>query len=136
MAHTFCDVRDTQSVLLPVEISAAPVDNGHEIVADDLNAGGGDGFETCDPRLDRAGSLSPEPLDAVSQAAAGNGIFAAGDRRPKTCLRDETYAQRHKSRPHRSRKTRRKQAFPQAGLPRRVSVDWMVDAPGLELGTR
>ena len=31
---------------------------------------------------------------------AGNGIFAAGDRRPKTCLRDEAYAQRRKSRPH------------------------------------
>jgi hypothetical protein len=63
---------------------------------------------------------------AVSGAAAGNGIFAAGDRRPKTCLRDKAYAQRHKSRPHRSRKTGRKWAFPQAGLPRRVSVDWMV----------
>jgi hypothetical protein len=41
------------------------------------------------------------------QAAAENGIFAAGDRRPKTCLRDETYAQRRKSRPHQSRKTGR-----------------------------
>jgi hypothetical protein len=39
--------------------------------------------------------------DRTSQAAAGNGIFVAGDRRPKTCLRDETYAQRRKSRPHR-----------------------------------
>ena len=37
---------------------------------------------------------------AASRAAAGNGIFAAGDRRPKTCLREETYAQRRKSRPH------------------------------------
>jgi hypothetical protein len=41
------------------------------------------------------------------QAAAGNGIFALGDRWPETCLRDETYAQRRKSRPHRSRKTGR-----------------------------
>jgi hypothetical protein len=32
--------------------------------------------------------------------AAGNGIFVVGDRRPKTCLRDETYEQRRKSRPH------------------------------------
>ena len=32
--------------------------------------------------------------------SGGNGIFAAGDRRPETCLRDETYAQRRKSRPH------------------------------------
>ena len=54
---------------------------------------------------------------------------------PQTCLRDETYAQRHKSRPHRSRKSGRKWAFPQAGLPRRVSVNWMVGAPGLEPGT-
>ena len=27
-----------------------------------------------------------------SQAGAGNGIFVVGDRRPKPCLRDETYA--------------------------------------------
>ena len=39
-------------------------------------------------------------LERTSQAAAGNGIFVVGDRRPKTCLRDETYAQRRKSRPH------------------------------------
>jgi hypothetical protein len=45
------------------------------------------------------------------QAAAGNGIFATGDRRPKTCLRDETYAQRRKSRPHRSRKAGRNRPF-------------------------
>jgi hypothetical protein len=42
------------------------------------------------------------------QAAAGNGIFAAGDRRPKTCLRDETYAQRHTRDASRPRKTGRK----------------------------
>ena len=29
-------------------------------------------------------------LELTSQAAAGNGIFVVGDRRPKTCLRDET----------------------------------------------
>src|SRR6516164_597470 len=39
-------------------------------------------------------------LERTSQAAAGNGIFIVGDRRPKTCLRGETYAQRRKSRPH------------------------------------
>ena len=37
-------------------------------------------------------------LERTSQAAAGNGIFVVGDRRPNTCLRDETYAQRRKSR--------------------------------------
>jgi hypothetical protein len=36
----------------------------------------------------------------VLPGAAGNGIFAPGHRRPKTCLRDETFAQRHKSCPH------------------------------------
>jgi hypothetical protein len=30
--------------------------------------------------------------DRTSQAAAGNGIFVVGDRRPKTCLRDEASA--------------------------------------------
>src|SRR4029077_15838701 len=39
-------------------------------------------------------------LERTSQAAPRNGIFVVGDRRPKTCLRDETYAQRRKSRPH------------------------------------
>jgi hypothetical protein len=42
----------------------------------------------------------PTELARRSQAGAGNGIFVVGDRRPKTCLRDETYAQRRKSRPH------------------------------------
>ena len=32
--------------------------------------------------------------------------------------------------------TGRKWAFPQAGLPRRASVYWMVGVPGLEPGTR
>jgi hypothetical protein len=51
-----------------------------------------------------------------AQAAAGNGIFVVGDRRPETCLRDETCMQRHKSRPHDREKAGRKWAFPQAGL--------------------
>jgi hypothetical protein len=49
--------------------------------------------------------------------------FCGRRQAPQTCLRDETYAQRHTSRPRRSRKTGRKWAFPQAGLPRRVLVD-------------
>jgi hypothetical protein len=61
--------------------------------------------------------------------------FCGQRQAPQTCLRDVTYAQRYKSRPHRSRKTGRKWAFPRAGLPRRVSVDWMVDEPGLEPAT-
>jgi hypothetical protein len=67
--------------------------------------------------------------ELLSQSWAGcrrERDFCRRRQAPQTCLRDETYAQRHKSRPHRSRKTGRKWAFPQAGLPRRVSVDWMV----------
>src|ERR1700757_1935676 len=44
------------------------------------------------------------PFEAVAafqaQPAARNGIFVVGDRRPKACPRNETYAQRRKSRPH------------------------------------
>jgi hypothetical protein len=59
------------------------------------------------PSLHQAAQLASfkgEPpraaLTADSQAAAGERIFVVGDRRPKTCLKDEIYAQRHKSRPH------------------------------------
>jgi len=44
-------------------------------------------------------------------AAAGNGIFVVGDRRPKTCLRDETYAQRRKCRPHNREKPAENRLF-------------------------
>ena len=66
--------------------------------------------------------------DRTSQAAAGNGIFVVGDRRPKTCLRDETYAQRRKSRPHERKKSR-----PKMGLSasyRRSPAHPCVKSPG------
>jgi hypothetical protein len=39
-------------------------------------------------------------LERTSQAAAGERDFCRRRQAPKTCLRDETYAQRRKSRPH------------------------------------
>jgi Protein of unknown function (DUF3551) len=64
----------------------------------------GHGGRPSGPKLRPATGGSALCRAAVSGAAAGNGIFVVGDSRPKTCLRDETYAQRRKSRPHRSRK--------------------------------
>jgi hypothetical protein len=59
-------------------------------------------FNSSERRLARLLSSTSQFRKAPARlrAAAGNGIFAAGDRRPKTCLRDETCVQRHKSGPH------------------------------------
>src|SRR5262245_43038142 len=52
-------------------------------------------------RLQCAGIINAgKPTGADLPGCRRERDFASGDRRPKTCLRDETYAQRRKSRPH------------------------------------
>jgi len=78
----------------PIEIGAGPVDDRHEVVADDMDASGGDGLKAGDPRLDRPAGATAEPLDVVGDrdafddapgqraAAGGRGVdqrFACGD---------------------------------------------------------
>jgi hypothetical protein len=96
------------------------------------------------PQLEESAHQPPGRLGNDNRVRLGDGLkarcrrerdFCGRRQAPQTCLRDDTLAQRHKSRRHRSRKTGRKWAFPQAGPPRRVSVDWMVGESGLEPGT-
>ena len=49
----------------PLEVGAAPVDDGHKVVADDFDAACRDCLEARDPGLDRACRLAPEPLDVI-----------------------------------------------------------------------
>ena len=93
----------------PFEIGAAPIDHGHEIVTDDLDAGGGDRLEARDPGLDRARCLGPEPLDVIgdrnrfhhrpgqlrtSKLAVLDDVLALLDARSRPGLADRNLMQR------------------------------------------
>jgi hypothetical protein len=65
-----------------------------------------------------------------------NGIFAAGDRRAKEGARGDVSTRRPEIGDHDAREMAAKTAFLLPSCQLRVSEDWLVGAPGLELGTR
>src|SRR6185437_792746 len=50
---------------LVVEIGTAPVDDRHEVVADELDAGPAGGLEACDPGLDFGFCSAAPALDGI-----------------------------------------------------------------------